>query len=57
MTAITAIRCNEPLKTYYRRLRSEGKKPKVAIVAVMRKLIILANTLLAENRPWTPQPS
>ena len=57
MAAITAIRCNEPLKSYYRRLRSDGKKPKVAIVAVMRKLIILANTLLAENRPWTPQPS
>src|SRR6185312_4919254 len=49
MAAISAIRCNEPLKSYYGRLRSDGKKPKVAIVAVMRKLIILANTLLAEN--------
>lgn len=52
MAAISAIRCNPDLKSFYQRLKSEGKAPKVAIVAVMRKLIIIANTLLTEDRPW-----
>jgi len=35
-------------------LRAIGKKPKVALTAVMRKLVILANALVRENRPWQP---
>ena len=34
--------------------QAAGKKPKVAIVAVMRKLIVLANALLRDNRPYRP---
>jgi len=45
---------NPPLKTFYDGLISRGKKPKVALTAVMRKLVILANTLIAENREWQP---
>jgi transposase len=52
MASISAMRCNPALKPFYRRLRSEGKPTKVAIVAVMRKLIIIANTLLTEDRAW-----
>jgi len=33
----------------------DGKPAKVAIVAVMRKLLILANTLLRDQRMWTPE--
>lgn len=54
MAAVAAIRCNPDLKAHYNRLIGNGKKPKVAIVAVMRKLVILANTLIAENRSWEP---
>ena len=54
MAAITAVRHNPPLKAFYDRLRAIGKKPKVALTAVMRKLVILANTLVRENRPWQP---
>ncbi|MDO1584338.1 IS110 family transposase, partial [Rhizobium oryzicola] len=32
-----------------------GKPPKVAITAIMRKLIVLANALLKNNRKWTPK--
>ncbi|MGY5776616.1 IS110 family transposase, partial [Rhizobium sp. LEGMi135b] len=31
-----------------------GKAPKVAITAIMRKLIVLANTLLRQRRKWVP---
>ena len=55
MPALVAIRFNPPLKAKYLALRKAGKPAKVAIVAVMRKLIILANALLRDNRMWTPE--
>jgi transposase len=48
---------NADLKAFYEQLRSRGKAAKVALVAVMRKLAILANTLIAEDRKWSPQPA
>ena len=59
MAALSATRCNPPdLKAVYDRLRAAGKKPKVALVAVMRKLVILANAvdnvLVTQNRLWEP---
>ena len=53
MAAISAIRCNPALRPFYLRLRGEGKPAKLAIVAVMRKLAIIANTLITEDRAWT----
>jgi len=50
--ALTASRRNPHLSVFYKRLIECGKKPKVALTAVMRKLVILANTLLKENRLW-----
>ncbi len=55
MAALSAARCNPDLKAVYHRLRAAGKKPKVAIVAIMRKLVILANALVAQNRTWEPR--
>lgn len=55
MAAVSAARCNPQLKTFYDRLIAAGKRPKVALTAVMRKLVALANTLLTENRPWLPE--
>lgn len=46
MAAVAAARSNPILKTFYHRLIANGKKPKVALVAVMRKLIILLNKLI-----------
>jgi transposase len=34
-----------------------GKKPMVALVAVMRKLVVLANALLSQDRMWQPNPA
>lgn len=52
MPALNAIRYNPDMKRQYERLRAAGKPFKVAIVAVMRKLIILANTLVRDGRKW-----
>ena len=55
MPALVAARFNGDLKAVYERLIAAGKPPKVAIVAVMRKLVILANALLRDGRAWTPK--
>jgi transposase len=52
MAAMIASRCNPVYKAFSQRLRDAGKKPKVAIVAVMRKLIVTLNAMLRDNQPW-----
>ena len=51
MAAMSASRCNPTLAATYRRLTENGKKPIVALVAVMRKLITIANAKLRDARP------
>ena len=46
MAALSAVRHDRILKAFYLRLLAAGKKPKVALTACMRKLIILMNRLL-----------
>ena len=53
MPALVATRFNTDMKSKYQSLIAAGKPAKVAITAVMRKLIILANTLLRADRKWT----
>ena len=50
MPALNAIRCNPEFKTKYQAMINVGKPAKVAIAAIMRKLLILAN----ENGPPPP---
>jgi transposase len=57
MATIVAIRFNPTIKDFYSRLRQGGKKPKVAIVAAMRKLITAANSMIAHDRPWISNPA
>ena len=55
MPAVAAIRCNPDMKQTYRTLAERGKPGKVAVVAIMRKLLVLANVLIKQDRLWTPQ--
>lgn len=55
MPALVAMRFNPDLKTKYQQLVGCGKPAKVAIAAIMRKLIVLANALIKANRPWEPR--
>lgn len=49
MAALAAARHNQTLSTFYKRLVANGKKPIVALVAVMRKLIVIANARLRDK--------
>jgi transposase len=55
MAALTARRSNPILKTFADRLQALGKKPKVVIVACMRKLLTILNTMVRNNTPWNPK--
>ncbi len=55
MPALVAMRYNPDLKTKYEALRAAGKPAKVAIVAIMRKLIETANALVKADREWVPK--
>ncbi|WP_114291353.1 IS110 family transposase [Pseudosulfitobacter sp. DSM 107133] len=55
MPALVAMKRNPDLSQKYDALRAAGKPHKVALAVLMRKLLILANTLISENREWTPK--
>src|ERR1700677_220035 len=55
MPALVAARFNPDMKAKYALLIKAGKPAKVALTAIMRKLVVLANVLLKANRPWTPK--
>jgi transposase len=52
MAAVTASRHNPVLKPFYERLIAKGKPVKVALVAVMRRLVVFANAVLRSGQPW-----
>jgi transposase len=54
MPALVAMRFNPDLKAKYDQLKAIGKASKVAITAIMRRLLVLANALLRDGRNWTP---
>lgn len=55
MAALSAIRFNERIKSFYERLIGRGKAKKVALVACMRKLVIICNAIIRDRRPFQPQ--
>ncbi len=57
LAALAAMRCDPALKAFAQGLIQRGKPAKVAIVAVMRKLIEAANLVLARGQPWLTHPA
>jgi transposase len=55
LAALSAVRFNADMRAFYQRLRAVGKAAKAALIAVARKLVILANTLINGDRLWQPQ--
>ena len=49
-----ATKHNPVLKAFYQRLIAKGKPPKVALMACMRKLIVILNAMLARGEKWDP---
>jgi transposase len=54
MAALSARNHNAPIKAFYERLVSNGKSKKTALVACMRKLLIMANSMIKNNEDWNP---
>jgi len=55
MACVGAATLHNPmLKAFYRRLIAKGKEKKVALVACMRKLIVILNTMIARRQKWNP---
>ena len=54
MSILSATKYNPVIRVFYQRLRAQGKPPKVAMVACMRKLLTILNAMVRDNRPWDP---
>jgi transposase len=55
MAALSGCRYNPALKAFHKRLAAADKKPKVVIVAVMRKMITTLNAMLRDHVEWRPK--
>jgi transposase len=54
MATLSARRHNPVIRAYNTRLMAAGKKPKVAIVACMRKLLVILNAMVRDQSTWSP---
>jgi transposase len=54
MAGLSAARTDPTLRAFSEKLRANGKAPKQAIIAVTRKLLIILNAMIRENRPYAP---
>jgi len=52
MATLVATRCNPVIRAFYRRLCAAGKAKKVALMACMRKLLLILNAMLKQGTPW-----
>jgi transposase len=54
MAAVSAMRCNPLIRSFYQHLRAQGKPAKVALTASMRKLLVIMNAMLKHQSAWSP---
>jgi len=54
MAALVASRANPVIAAYYAKLRAAGKTGKQALVACMRRLVVILNAILRDRKPWQP---
>ena len=53
MAALVASRANPVIAPYYQKLRASGKSGKQALVACIRKLLVILNAIMRDRKPWT----
>jgi transposase len=56
MATLVATRYNPVIRLFYQRLLAAGKLKKVALVACMRKLLVILNAMVRDGKPWQPRP-
>lgn len=54
MAALVASRANPVIAPYYAKLRAAGKTGKQALIACIRKLLVILNAILRDRKPWLP---
>jgi transposase len=54
MATLSAIRHNAVIAAFYLRLVTAGRPGKLALTAAMRKLLVILNAILRDQRPWQP---
>jgi len=54
MAALSAIKHNPVIKPFYERLTKAGKPFKVAMVACMRKILVILNSMMKTKQPFQP---
>ena len=52
MATLVATRHNPAIRNFYQRLLAAGKEKKVALIAAMRKLLTIVNTLIKKDELW-----
>ena len=55
MAALSAKRSNPVIRTFAARLEAQGKPAKLVLIACMRKLLVILNTMLKNNTHWDPK--
>lgn len=56
LATLSAIRYNPVIRAHYQQLVARGKLGKVAVVACMRKFLVMLNAMVRDMRTWQPQP-
>jgi transposase len=54
MATLSAVRYNPVISNFYQRLVDNGKQKMVAVVACMRKLLVILNAMARDQRHWDP---
>ena len=54
LAAMNGARFNPVLRSFYERLRAAGKPPKLAFIALARKLLTIRNAMVRDRAPWRP---
>ena len=52
MATLSATKCNHIIRSFYHHLLAMGKEKKVALVACMRKFLVILNAMIRDRRPW-----
>ena len=55
MPTLVAARYNPIIQQFYQRLVKKGKTKMTALIAAMRKLLTILNTMLKKNEAWNPK--
>lgn len=54
MAALVAMRCNPELNKFYNQLKQKGKASKVALIAIVHKLLYILRSIAQRQTPWIP---